>query len=64
LPHITEPVFVPWAALRPQFGKAIKVVRNFPSAMRDDTQMALSVYEQAKVEVQDRGLLLFPSPRL
>jgi hypothetical protein len=62
LPHITEPVFVPWAALRPQFGKAIKVTRNFPSAMRDDTQMALSVYEQAKVEVQDRGLLLFPSP--
>jgi hypothetical protein len=62
LHHIQEPTFVPWKALMPQFGAGIKVARNFPSVMRDDAMLALSVYEKAKVEIQERGLLLCPSP--
>lgn len=62
LHYLAEPVFVSWDALRPQFAGGIKVARNFPSVMRDDTQLALSVYEKAEVKIQDRGLLLKPSP--
>jgi hypothetical protein len=62
LPHIVQPVFIPWDTLRPQFGVGINVKRNFPSVMRDDLMLALSVYEKARVDIVDRGVMLHPSP--
>jgi hypothetical protein len=43
LHHLGDPTFIPWATLRPQFGVGITVKRNFPSVMRDDLMLALSV---------------------
>jgi hypothetical protein len=62
LHHLGDPTFIPWATLRPQFGVGITVKRNFPSVMRDDLMLALSVYEKAKVDILDQGVLLHPSP--
>jgi hypothetical protein len=30
--------------------------------MRDDLLLALSVYEQAKVDIAERGITVYPSP--
>lgn len=62
LHRLAAPVFIPWSTLRQQFGKSIHVTRNFPAVMKDDTQLALAVYPDAKVDIQDRGLLLHGSP--
>jgi hypothetical protein len=62
LHHLGDPTFIPWVTLRPQFRVGITVKRNFPSVMRDDLMLALSVYEKAKVDILDRGVMLHPSP--
>lgn len=62
LHHLDEPTFVPWATLRPQFGAGIRWGSNFTPVMRDDLLLALSVYEQASVEIQEKGIVLRPSP--
>jgi hypothetical protein len=61
LHHLKEPTFIPWAALRPQFAAGIKWASNFTPVMRDDLLLALSVYEQAKVDIAERGITLHPS---
>jgi len=61
LHSLKEPTFVPWTTLRPQFAAGIRWASNFTPVMRDDLLMALSVYEQAKVEIAERGITLYPS---
>jgi hypothetical protein len=62
LHHLKEPTFISWGALRPQFAAGIKWASNFTPVMRDDLLLALSVYEQAKVDITERGITLYPSP--
>jgi len=62
LHHLTDPVAVSWSALLPQFGGGITVKRNFRSVMKDDLLLALSVYEKARVDIEERGITLYPSP--
>jgi hypothetical protein len=62
LHHLKEPTFISWGALRPQFAAGIKWASNFTPVMRDDLLLALSVYEQAKVDIAERGITVYPSP--
>lgn len=51
-----------WAALRPQFGSTYKELYHFKAKWVKALSLALAVYPDAKVEIGDQGVTLFPSP--
>jgi hypothetical protein len=52
---------VSWAALKGQFGVGCARMDNFKPTFLTNLKLALAVYRHAKVEVEDRGLVLYPS---
>ena len=57
------PVKVTWAALKSQFGPDYRELRFFRRDIIPSLNLALSVYPEAVVTIDDRqGLTLFPSP--
>jgi hypothetical protein len=62
LHHLTAPTPISWAALRPQFGVGLKALHHFKAQFLEDLTMALSVYSEARVDVDAKGVLLHPSP--
>jgi hypothetical protein len=52
---------VTWPALKAQFGPGVGRMDHFRAGFLDSMRLALAVYRHAKVEVEDRGLVLFPS---
>jgi hypothetical protein len=62
LHSLTKPTPVSWAALKAQFGTGVGRMDNFRTRFIDSLKLALAVYREAKVEVEDRGLILHPSP--
>jgi len=52
---------VTWKALRPQFGGGVERDNNFKAQFLTNLRLALAVYRDAKVEVEDTGLVLHPS---
>ena len=62
LHSLPKEVFVPWDKLWRQFGSRVGLLKNFRPQFEPPLHLALSAYKQAKVRVQDRGLLLEPSP--
>jgi hypothetical protein len=62
LHYLETPLFVPWSTLRPQFAAGISLASNFTPVMRDDLLLALSVYDQAHVDIKEGGITLHPSP--
>jgi hypothetical protein len=62
LHHLEKPKPVRWAALREQFGSSLSGdLRNFKRDFRKSLAAAVSAYPEARVEVEDEGLVLHPS---
>ena len=53
---------ISWAALHGQFGAGVKHRYHFKASFNDALQIALAVYPEARVDVEDAGLRLHPSP--
>jgi hypothetical protein len=58
---LTAPRPVGWKALMGQFGAAYKEQFHFKPRFLENLHLALAVYPDAKVEVNERGLVLCPS---
>jgi hypothetical protein len=61
LHSLAGPKLVTWAALRAQFGRAMPGAAQFKYYFKVTLELALAVYPDAKVDVDDRGLTLYPS---
>jgi hypothetical protein len=57
-----KPSFVPWAALRDQFGWHYRHMRKFKQVFRQTLDMVLSQYRAARLDLGDRGMTLRNSP--
>jgi len=55
------PTSVSWRALNAQFGAGFSRVDNFRAKFTDSLRLALAVYPEAKVDLDERGLVLHPS---
>ena len=62
LHSLTKPTPVSWGALKAQFGTGVGRMDNFRTRFIDSLKLTLAVYREAKVEVEERGLILYPSP--
>lgn len=62
LHSLKAPAVVSWPALHAQFGANTKQVWHFRPRFSRELKTALAVYPEAKVAVDERGLLLTPSP--
>jgi hypothetical protein len=64
--YLRKPTLIPWESLRSQFGANFKDTRQGRSQFKRDfirhLEQVLRVYPQARVEVTDTGLILYPSP--
>jgi hypothetical protein len=58
---LTSPRPITWKALMGQFGAAYKEQFHFKPRFLENLHLALAVYRDANVEVDDRGLILRPS---
>lgn len=58
---LTGPTAISWKALYGQFGSGISRLDKFRSLFKGTLELALSVYPEAKVKVDGRGLTLQPS---
>ncbi|MBL6081687.1 plasmid replication initiator [Belnapia sp. T18] len=52
---------VSWSALKGQFGAGTARMDNFKPTFLENLKLALAVYRHAKVELDDRGVILHPS---
>ena len=59
---LTRPTPVTWAAVHAQFGAGFRLIRQLKPTFLEALQMALAVYPEAKVRIEENGLLLHPSP--
>ena len=59
---LTRPTPVTWAAVYAQFGAGFRLIRQLKPTFLEALQMALAVYPEANVQVEESGLLLHPSP--
>jgi hypothetical protein len=57
-----KPAFIPWAALRDQFGWHYNRIRKFREVFRQTLAIVLSQYRGASLELDDRGMTLRNSP--
>lgn len=58
---LTQDTPVSWAALHAQFGGGYKAVRQFKPEFRRALDFATAVYPDARVSVDDTGVVLRPS---
>jgi hypothetical protein len=61
LHSLSGPRSVPWRALMSQFGAGFGRLDNFRMRFLPNLKLALAIYPEAKVEVNDKGLVLHPS---
>ena len=57
-----KPAFIPWTALKDQFGWHYRRMRKFKQIFRQTLDMVLSQYRGARLELDDRGMTLRNSP--
>jgi hypothetical protein len=57
-----KPAFIPWTALRDQFGWHYGRMDNFKRVFRQTLDAVLSQYRGARLELDDRGMTLRNSP--
>lgn len=57
-----EPAFVPWAALKEQFGWNYDRMDKFKAVFRQTLKVAHSQYRAADIELDDKGMTLRHSP--
>ncbi|MCW2242566.1 replication protein RepA [Azospirillum canadense] len=58
---LTGPTPVSWAALHAQFGAAYRTRAQFKYKFPDVLKMAMVVYPDAQVTIDDQGVVLYPS---
>lgn len=58
---LTKQTPVSWTALFAQFGSGVKEKKVFVNGFKEPLALALSAYPEAKVEIADTGLILYPS---
>jgi hypothetical protein len=59
---LTRPTPVTWAAVHAQFGAGFRLIRQLKPTFLEALQMALAVYPEANVKVEESGLIMHPSP--
>ena len=57
-----KPAFIPWTAIKDQFGWHYGRMDNFKRVFRQTLDMVLSQYRGARLELDDRGMTLRNSP--
>ncbi|WP_367161340.1 replication protein RepA (plasmid) [Kozakia baliensis] len=63
LHHLQKPTPITWTALHAQFSTGPRELRFFKRDIRSSLELALAVYPEAKVGIDDKaGLVLHPSP--
>lgn len=62
LHSLSRPTSLTWQAVFEQFGAGYARLRDFRKRFQDALQLALAVYPDARVEVEEQGLFLHPSP--
>jgi hypothetical protein len=60
--QLGKPAFIPWRALKEQFGWHYSRIRKFREVFRLTLNMVLSQYQAARLELDDRGMTLRNSP--
>jgi len=58
---LTSDVSVSWPALHNQFGAGFNLIRKFRSHFIECLELAMAAYPDARVSVDDRGVILRPS---
>lgn len=61
LHSLMKPISVSWAALFQQFGGGFSQPKHFKPAFLDSLKTALAVYPDARIELDENGLILHPS---
>lgn len=61
LHSLSAPRPITWRALRPQFGASFGRLDNFRARFNENLRLALAVYPDARVDVDESGLVLHPS---
>ena len=61
LHSLSTPRSITWRALRPQFGASFGRLDNFRTRFNENLRLALAVYPAARVDVDEKGLILHPS---
>jgi hypothetical protein len=62
LHSLKAPTAIGWTTLHAQFGANTQQVWHFKPRFVRELKAAVAVYPEAKVELKDSGVLLFPSP--
>lgn len=62
LHSLTRSTSVTWTALHSQFGSGFKAVRQLKPTFREALTLALAVYPDARVDLDQEGVVLHPSP--
>jgi hypothetical protein len=58
---LSDPRSVTWQAVKGQFGNGFASMRHFREGFLPNLQLAMAVYPAARVNVDERGLILHPS---
>ena len=58
---LIKPTSVTWPAIHAQFGAGFRLIRQIKPTFLEALQMALAVYPEARVDIEDRGIVLHPS---
>ena len=58
---LTRPTPITWFAIHAQFGAGFRLVRQIKPTFLKALQMALAVYPEARVDLEDQGIILYPS---
>lgn len=61
LHQIEKPTSISWSALHAQFGGGFKAVKHFKPAFSEALAAALAAYPEARISLQDSGIMLFAS---
>ncbi|MFV3077500.1 replication protein RepA [Niveispirillum fermenti] len=60
--HVLDrPTPISWAALYAQFGGGFAQIRQFRAKFREPLTLALAAYPEARVSIDDAGVILYPS---
>ena len=62
LHSLDGPKSVSWEALHLQFGAGTRLLKHFKPRLARDLEIAVAVYPDARVELTETGLRLWPSP--
>ena len=58
---LSKPTGVTWTAIHAQFGAGFRLVRQVKPTFLESLQLALAVYPEAHVDIEETGLVLHPS---